>query len=171
MNYRFFRFFPVLLMTFILFSCSREEPTLVSSTPPPEPTIIKMNEIYSRGVVTDPDWIEIYNESSVAVNIGGYKIYDIGGQAGTKPKMVIPAGMVVPAKGFFVVVTDIPTTTDPSGFGLSSAGEEVWLEDATGKLIDNVVFPAMETTQTYARVPDGGAWKLTNTITRGTSNR
>ncbi len=171
MNYQLLRFFSVLLTCVALSSCSREEPSLVSSTRPPEPTIIKMNEIYSRGVVTDPDWIEIYNESSVPVNISGYKIYDNGGQGGTKPKMLIPTGTTVPAKGFYVVVTDIPTTTDPSGFGLSSAGEEVWLEDATGKLIDNVVFPALQTTETYARVPDGGPWKVTATITRGASNR
>ena len=30
---------------------------------------IKMNEIQSRGVAGDLDWIELYNSSSVAVNI------------------------------------------------------------------------------------------------------
>jgi hypothetical protein len=137
-----------------------------------EPTVIKMNEIYSRGVTSDPDWIEIYNASSFAVNLGGYKIYDVGGQSGTKPKMVIPTGTMIPAKGYLVVVTDIPTTTDPSGFGLSSAGEEAWLEDATGKVIDDVVFPAMDVTQTYSRIPDGSAnWALTSNMTKGAANK
>ena len=31
--------------------------------------------------------------------------------------------------------------TDPSGFGLSSNGEKVWLENASGTLIDTCAFP------------------------------
>jgi hypothetical protein len=132
--------------------------------------LLKMNEIYSRGVTTDPDWIEIYNTSSVAVKLNGYKIYDVGGQAGTKPKMVLPTGTTIPAKGYYVIVTDIPTATDPSGFGLSSGGETVWLEDSAGAIIDTVTFAAMDTVQSYSRVPDGGAWKLVNVRTRGKTN-
>ena len=133
-------------------------------------SVVKMNEIYSRGVTTDPDWIEIYNGSAVSVNITGYKIYDIGGQGGTKPKMALPTGSIIPAKSFLVVVTDIPTTTDPSGFGLSSGGEKVWLEDVAGAIVDSITFPAMDTTQTYSRLPDGGTWKLVTPLTRGSSN-
>ena len=132
--------------------------------------LLKMNEIYSRGVTTDPDWIEIYNTSTVPVKLNGYKIYDVGGQGGTKPKMVLPTGTTIPAKGYYVVVTDIPTTTDPSGFGLSSGGETVWLEDSAGAIIDTVTFAAMDTVQSYSRVPDGGPWKLANARTRGKSN-
>jgi hypothetical protein len=133
-------------------------------------SVIKMNEIYSRGVTSAPDWIEIYNGSSVSVNIAGYKIYDNGGQGGTKPKMVLPTGSIIPAKSFLVIVTDISTSVDPSGFGLSSGGEKVWLEDATGAIADSITFPAMDTTQTYSRMPDGGTWKLVTPLTRGSSN-
>jgi hypothetical protein len=155
----------------LLLSCSRPEPAPTQAAVV-EPTIIKMNEIYSRGVTSDPDWIELYNAGTTPVDIGGYKIYDIGGQGGTKPKMVLPSGTTIPAKGYYVVVTDIPTTTDPSGFGLSSAGEEVWLENKTGTVIDDVVFPAMDVTQTYSRVPDGSdTWKLTSSMTRGAANK
>ena len=131
---------------------------------------VLMNEIYSRGTVAAPDWIEIYNGTSVSVDISGYKIYDSGGQAGTKPKMEIASGTVIPAKGFYVIVTDILLTINPAGFGLSSGGETVWLENAGGSLIDTVKFSAMEATQSYSRIPDGGEWQLVNTITRGASN-
>jgi len=131
------------------------------------PSPVKMNEIYSRGTAADPDWIEIYNSSSTAIDISGYKIYDNGGQAGTKPKKLFPTGTIVPANGFFVIVTD---DADPSGFGLSSNGEEVWLEDASGTVIDNVVFPALQVTESYGRIPDGGSWQILSTITKGTSN-
>jgi hypothetical protein len=133
-------------------------------------SLVKMNEIYSRGVPTAPDWIEIYNGSTTQLDISGYKIYDSGGQAGTKPKMALPTGSVIPAKSFLVVVTDISTSVDPSGFGLSSGGETVWLENTAGALIDSITFTAMDTTQTYGRMPDGGGWKLLNTISRGSSN-
>lgn len=127
-----------------------------------------MNEIYSRGTTEAPDWIEIYNPGQTQIDITGFKIYDSGGQAGTKPKKEFPAGSIIPANGFLVIVTD---DTAASGFGLSSGGEKVWLENATGTVIDTVTFSAMDVTQTYGRYPDGSAnMKLLNTITRGTSN-
>lgn len=130
--------------------------------------IAKMNEIYSRGVVTNPDWIEIYNTAAVEVNIGGYKIYDNGGQAGTKPKKLFPSGTMIPANGFYVIVTD---DTSASGFGLSSSGEKVWLEDTSSVVIDSVAFPAMAETQSYGRYPDGsGNLQLLPVITRGFAN-
>jgi predicted extracellular nuclease len=131
---------------------------------------IMMNEIYSRGTTTDPDWIEIYNSSMKTIDISGYKIYDNGGQGGTKPKMEFPVNTVIPAKGYYVIVTDISTTTNPAGFGLSSGGEKVWLEDKSGTIIDTITFAAMADTQTYSRYPDGGAWKLVNALTKGSAN-
>ncbi|PKP03136.1 MAG: hypothetical protein CVU14_02340 [Bacteroidetes bacterium HGW-Bacteroidetes-9] len=129
---------------------------------------IVMNEVYSRGTLEAPDWIEIYNNSDSPADIGGYKVYDGGGQSGAKPKKEIPAGTILPARGFYVIVVDDGTET---GFGLSSAGEEAWFENASGNVIDNVVFPAFEPSQSYGRVPDGnGAWQILNTITKGTAN-
>ncbi|HRI46168.1 MAG TPA: lamin tail domain-containing protein [Ignavibacteriaceae bacterium] len=128
---------------------------------------VVMNEIYSRGTVDAPDWIEIYNGTSASVDLTGYKIYDSGGQAGTKPKKEFPSGTTLPAGGFYVIVTD---DADASGFGLSSGGETVWFENASGTVIDEVAFAAMDVTQSYGRIPDGGAWQLLNNITRGTSN-
>jgi predicted extracellular nuclease len=131
---------------------------------------VVMNEIFSRGVAPDLDWIEMYNPNTISINIGGYKIYDIGGQGGIKPKKEIPAGTSIPAKGFFVITVD---SSDASGFGLSSGGESAWLENANGNVIDNVAFPAMPVaTSSYARIPDGSTtWQISNTITKGTSNK
>lgn len=130
-----------------------------------------MNEIYSRGVTADPDWIEVYNPNTTALDITGYKIYDAGGQGGTKPKKIFPAGTSVPAKGFFVIVTDIPTATDSSGFGLSSGGETVWLENAAGAIIDSIAFPGLGIDTSYGRKPDGAVtWMKLSPLTKGTSN-
>jgi hypothetical protein len=133
---------------------------------------VAMNEIYSRGVAGNLDWIELYNPSTDTISLTGYKIYDIGGQSGTKPKKEFPSGAKIAPGGFYVIVTDtISFVGDLSGFGLSSAGEQVWLENASGTVIDNVTFLAMDVAQTYGRIPNGrGSWQLCNTITRGTSN-
>lgn len=130
--------------------------------------LIVMNEIYSRGNVDNPDWIELYNDSDTEVSLTGYRIYDNGGLSGTKPKLQFPADAKIPPKGFYVIVVDNGTE---AGFGLSSSGEEVWLENASGNVIDNVVFPAMSPSQSFGRLPDGSAnWQLLNIITRGYSN-
>ncbi len=132
---------------------------------------IKMNEIYSRGVPGNLDWIEIYNSSSTPVDISGYKIYDNGGQSGSKPKKLFPTGTIIPAYGYTVIITDTADFVgDLSGFGLSSGGEWVWLADTSGVVIDSVQFAAMATNQSYGRAPDGGPWKLLSTITKGKSN-
>lgn len=153
-------------------ACSRSEPPVAPVTPPvTTPGAIVMNEIYAMGTTADPDWVELYNPNTTAVNIGGYKIYDAGGQGGTKAKKTIPAGTSIPGKGFYVIVTD-DGAADGSAFGLSSAGEDVWLEDAAGKVIDNTKFLVHTAQQSCARIPDGtGAWTVTSTITKGASNK
>lgn len=129
-----------------------------------------MNEIWSRGTPGDQDWIELYNAADHAVDISGYKIYDIAGHNGTKPKKVLPAGALLPAGGYYVVLTE-DGTTDASNFGLSSAGEWVWLENQAGQVIDSVAFTAMTETQSYGRLPDGSAhWQLLAFRSKNTAN-
>lgn len=157
----------VLIFSGIFISCSREEP-FVAPPPPPEVITVKINEVYSRGTIGNEDWIEIYNPSTDQIDLSGYKIYDSGGLAGTKPKKEIPAGTVIPAGGFFVVVVD---DTLDSGFGLSSSGETVWLEDASSILIDSIAFPALGVDTSYGRNPNGSTtWAMLTPPTKGVSN-
>lgn len=157
----------VFIISGLFLSCSRDEP-FVAPTPPPAVVTVKINEIYSRGTVGNEDWVEIYNPSTSAMDISGYKIYDIGGQNGTKPKKAIPNGTTIPAGGFFVITVD---DTTASGFGLSSSGEQVWLEDASGSIIDNVTFPALGVDTSYGRNPNGSAnWVKLSPPTKGLSN-
>lgn len=137
--------------------------------------LIVMNEIQPRGTTgADADWIEVYNGSDNPVNISGFKVYDSGGQSGSKPKMEFPSGTIIPAKGFSVIVTDDAATAYPTGsnFGMSSGGEQIWLENADGFIIDTFTFPSTpDATHTYGRKPDGSSTFVFFTeITRGTSN-
>jgi hypothetical protein len=156
----------------LIISCSRDEPPVA---PPPVVVVgdVLMNEVYSRGTAGNLDWVEIYNPNTVSVTLTGYTIYDLGGQGGTKPKKPFPAGATVAAKGYYVIVTDTADYSgDLSAFGLSSAGEQLWLENATGGVVDTLTFPAMDVAQTYGRNPDGAkTWQLLNTITKGASNK
>lgn len=151
----------------------KEAPTTTLAYTVGAPSIL-INEIFSKGSAGDLDWIEVYNNSDVSVDISGYKIYDSGGQSGSKVKMEFPASTVLAARGFYAIVVDDPATAYPSGsnFGLSSSGEEVWLESAQGFIIDDVTFPAMsEATYSYGRKPDGSTSFFTfTTITKAASN-
>jgi hypothetical protein len=155
----------VLVGSLLLISCSRTAPVQPVVE---DPVYISLNEVFSQGIETSPDWIELYNSSTSALDISGFKIYDSGGKTGTKPKMVLPAGTTVPALGFLVVVTD---DTTASGFGLSSGGEQVWLENAAGKVLETVTFPALTATQSYGKAAEGGTeWKIWEQITPGMGN-
>ena len=136
-----------------------------------EPLIV-MNEVYSRGVAGNLDWIEIYNGASKQIDVSGYKIYDTGGQGGTKAKKALPAGTVIPSMGFYVVIVDTNTSASiVDGFGLSSGGETVWLENAGGFIIDSVVIPALGVDTSWARTPDGSVtFAKLRPVTRGASN-
>lgn len=136
------------------------------------PSIV-INEAFSRGTDAEPDWIEIYNNSDVPVDISGYKIYDNGGQSGSKPKMEFPPKTTIPARGFYVIVVDDDANAYPagSGFGLGSKGDEVWLETPQGFVIDNMVIPELTVDQSFGCSPDGAATRFILTErTKGASN-
>ena len=157
--------FVLLLGVCLMIACNREAPPIVA----PEPVIyISLNEVFSQGSEADPDWVELYNSSTDTLDISGYKLYDTAGQTGAKPKIVLPAGSKIPALGLLVVVTD---DTTAAGFGLSSDGEQIWLEDAKGKVIDTVTFPALTATQSYGKTAEGSKeWKIWEQVTRGLFN-
>ncbi|HQQ12340.1 MAG TPA: lamin tail domain-containing protein, partial [Bacteroidales bacterium] len=134
----------------------------------PQIAALFVNEVYSRGVETDPDWIEIYNDGNTGIDLSGWKIYDSGGQSGAKPKKEFPSGTVVASKGFAVIVVDDGTE---SGFGLSSGGEKVWFEKPDGTLADSLEFPALDENTSYGRYPDGSSTlQVMTTVTKGAAN-
>jgi hypothetical protein len=131
-----------------------------SPTPTPTPTPtppqgstgkVLLSEIHHavdapHGTKPMGEWIEIYNDSSVAVNVGGWKIEDAFASD------VLPAGITV-APGKFVVIAAASTTrtkwtisTDarfvslenPIGDGLSNGGDRVLLKNTAGAIVDSV---------------------------------
>jgi hypothetical protein len=138
---------------------------------------LHINEVFADGTkdVTDPDWVEIYNESEIPVDLSGYYFYDEGirTSGGTKPKRVINTGTTVPAKSFIVFKTEYTAGEYPVEFGLSTSGDAVYLENTSGVLVASMDFLTISLSgkKSYGRQPDGSSnLVIFTTPTRGSSN-
>ncbi|MFH0733224.1 MAG: lamin tail domain-containing protein [bacterium] len=159
----------VLLISVLIISCSRDEPTVTGPVTPPIVTgSVIINEIYSSG---SPDWVELYNKGNASIDISGYKMYDPDGNTGAKEKFVIPAGTVIPAGGFLTLDCDGTGIGMNPNFKFSADGEEVWIENTSGLIVDHITFPAFGADTSYGRKPDGSSnLQLLTTVTKGTTN-
>lgn len=104
------------------------------------------------------DWIEIYNNNQVTMDLSGYVLTDKVDKA---YKWVFPQGTLLPANGYLVVWADEQGSqgTYHCNFKLSSAGEMLMLSDSTGTILDSVYFGLQTTDVALARVPNGtGGW-------------
>ena len=120
---------------------------------------VYINEICSSGT----DWVELYNASDEPVSLSGFRLQD---DKGVEEEYVFPAESAIPAHGFLVLEKDTHFE-----FGISGDGDEIKLLDASYKTVDDIVVPALEDGQTYARTTDGGAsWGVMDAGTKGQGN-
>jgi len=109
----------------------------------------------NKGTVPDntgdfPDWVEIENTSSHAVDIGGYGLSD---DLLTAAKWTFPAGTKVPANGFIIVYCSGDTERGPmhTPFKLS-ADEDLILSTEAGAVIDDVALHGVTSGYTLSLV-------------------
>jgi hypothetical protein len=151
----------VMLVLFLgVVSCSDEE------TDPPiiveQPDSIAFNELHSTG---NPDWIELFNYGNRDVNLEGWKVFD-----SPLNMYTLPSGHIVKPGDFLILHCDDQGVGLNLPFKLSSQGESLTIQRPDGKVIDQIVFPAMDG-ESYARFPDGqGAWQITGFATKNESN-
>lgn len=136
-------------------------------------TVISLfiNEVFADGTkdATNPDWVEIYNNSEIPVNLSGYKFYD-GGNWTTKPKRVL-GNLTIAAKGFLVISTEYNEETVQ--FGLSTGGDAIYLDNPSDVRVAELDFNtiALSGAKSYGRKPDGSnTLVIFNNPTKGTSN-
>ena len=119
---------------------------------------LRINEVVSsntRSLIDDalgtPDWIELYNDTSSAIDLTGYGLTDNPKEPHkwTFPSVTIPAG------GYLVVYATKAEGEFCTGFGLSRSGDSLCLSDKYYTLLDSVELPALETDISYARTEDG----------------
>jgi len=98
----------------------------------PNPGAIVINEVLAHSHAGAPDWIELYNTTNSAINIGNWYLSDSGSNL---KKYKIAAGTSIPQNGYkvFYEDTDFNDVTDPGclePFRLSENGETVYLSSA-----------------------------------------
>ena len=127
-----------------------------------------INEVYhdnsdvyfATGWDSSVDFIELYNATDADLDISGFEIYD-DTQADDK-KYVIPAGTVVPAKGFLTYDVYKENPAGPA-FGLGAGGDWVFIfKPGKSELVDQIEVPAFskdsglrDNGYTFGRKPDG----------------
>lgn len=129
--------------------------------------VVYINEIMSSngGVLRDrqgdsPDWIELYNPNSHAVDLSGYFLSDDQSQIS---KWQFPQGTVVEAKGYLVIFAsgkDMAAHGElHTNFSINALGEPIILADPAREMVD--FLPAVEIARdvAYGRLPDG-SWEL-----------
>ncbi|HNX79156.1 MAG TPA: lamin tail domain-containing protein [Prolixibacteraceae bacterium] len=142
-------------------------------------TLIKLyiNEAFADGTkdATDPDWVEIYNDSEIAVDLSGYAFYDDGirTSAGAKPKRILNNGTVIQPKGFLVLKTEYTSGEYTVEFGLSTSGDGAYLDNKEGVMVASLDFTTINLAgkKSYGRKPDGSNTLVVfTTPTKGSSN-
>jgi hypothetical protein len=147
----------LLVLSFCLDGCKEDEQPVEKNEG------LYINEIYAA---SGDDWFELYNFNDEVKDLSGYKVYDDSGN-----RYTLPDGTSIAAKDFLVIFCDDMATGLHTNFKLSSSGETLGLENASGELIDRVEYPVLGNGQVYGRFPDGGGTLgVSGFATQGTSN-
>jgi hypothetical protein len=117
----------------------------VTTTLPP---VVRINELLADSS-TGADWVEFYNAGSSAFNLGGFVISD---SSEGIPGMVLPAGTMIGAKGFYRI--ELGTE-----FSLDRDGETFFLLESS-TVVDSVTFGHQLTDLSISRLGRGASWGL-----------
>ena len=129
----------------------------VSAAVPP----LWVNEVVSVNTSVNVDemgeydpWIEIYNSSDSAVDVGGMYLTD---DYGDPTKWSLPAETVIPGTSWLVVWADGEPVEGllHTSFALSSQGGSVGLYTAGGVIVDYLNYGVLSGDTAYGKFPDG----------------
>jgi len=117
------------------------------------------------------DWVEFYNPTGAAVNIGGYWLSD---NVLNPMKYEIPATVTVPANGYKLILFSGQGAYNPGYLGQTntdfkitqSNGEDLVFSDPIGNILESYDFAVIspnQMNQSYGRVPNGSGSMLIQT--------
>ncbi len=124
-----------------------------------------LNEVMSLNVTTlededgeYPDWIELYNPGSVAIDLHNYGLSDTEDDLF---KYKLPTCIVQPGKFLVIFASDKNRTQTGkplhTNFKIKSKGETLYLTNPAGSVIDHLDLPPLAVDVSCGRYPDGGA--------------
>ena len=107
---------------------------------------VRLNEILARSVAPVVDFVELRNDGTESVDVGGCQLSDDPAALG---KYVIPAGTILAPRSVMVV------DENQLGFGLAGAGESLFLSAPAGaRVLDAVKFGGSAAGVTLGRAGD-----------------
>jgi hypothetical protein len=117
------------------------------------------------------DWIELYNNSAISVDIAGYYLTD---NSGKLTKWKFPSNTLIAGNGYLIVWADKDTLQSGlhTNFKLSADGEKLYLLTPEIGISDQVKYGVADSTKelSYARVPNGTGAFSWHSPTFGKSN-
>ena len=126
---------------------------------------VKVNEISMAPTSPGNEWVELYNPTATAVDVGGYYVDDVANGGGA-PKQ-IPAGTTIPAHGYWV-------DEFASGFLNNTGTDSARFTDPSGTQIDGYDYSISTSKPDYVfhRSGDGGTWcaTLSANVSKGAAN-
>lgn len=146
---------------------------------------LKINEyscanVTGGGTLTDsfgntPDWIELYNPTTNAINIEGFFLSDDASNLG---KWQFPLGSTIAAQSYLLIYcsgqnTVIPATPEyHTNFKLTQTQpEKIILSNSFGTVIDSLTLRQHQKDHSWARNPDGSNnWYVYTNPTEGATN-
>lgn len=140
---------------------------------------VSINEVMSSNSssVSDEDgdyedWVELYNYGVNDINLEGYGLSD---SYGSPYKWVFPV-ITIEAGTYMLIWASGKDRTDPNfplhtNFSIGAGGEEVFITEPGGELVDELLPIAIPTDMSYGRYPNGtGVWRFFTEVTPGAEN-
>ena len=177
------------LLAILASGCRTEVPpwdsTPLGDSPPPGETdppevpdelpVVLVNELMAdnASAVQDedgahPDWIELYNAGTEAVDLAGYALSDDWTEKDLAP---FHQGTTIEPSGYLLLWADDSDEPGHLPFKLDEDGEGVGLFAPDGTPLDWVTYPAQAQDFAWTRIPDGVAnWQRVPHGTPGASN-
>jgi beta-lactamase superfamily II metal-dependent hydrolase len=137
--------------------------------PPPDPSVVRINEFLMAPKRTNqPEWVELYNPGTQAIDLSGLYIDDVAGGGGA-PKQ-IPSGTTIAAGGrwVFEFASGYLNNTGPESVRfLSIVGGVETVYDQYDYSLGST-----QTDKVFHRIGDGGAWcnTISANVTKGGAN-
>lgn len=117
------------------------------------------------------DWIELYNSTGTPINLVNYRISDDSSDIN---KWIFPEVVILPNSYLLVFASGknrVNTAELHTNFKLSATGEDLFLSNNIGVIIDQVIPVSLSSGESYGRIPDGSSnWFVIDTPSPNYSN-